>query len=189
MTDTWRVKRCIIIIAIIVVIITDWHLIDNTFNEKIYLFFVSSILGENTDTINSSSFSNKYAEPPCSRTKIYAASRGSSSCRSITCCPRPTSAANPPAAAAVVDRRDRQTEEWSDGHSIVLWRFPCSMRTAKQKSENAHACRCESTNQQGSQRLRGCMGQRFCNAVAWVAELVRVKKSWKFVEISLTTSF
>jgi len=34
MTDTWRVKRCIIIITIIVVIITDWHLIDNTFNEK-----------------------------------------------------------------------------------------------------------------------------------------------------------
>jgi len=33
------------------------------------------------------------------------------------------------------------------------------------------------------------IGQRFCNAVDWVAELVRVKKSWKLVEISLTTLF
>jgi len=33
------------------------------------------------------------------------------------------------------------------------------------------------------------MGQRFCNAVVWIAELVRVKKSWKLVEISLTISF
>jgi len=24
--------------------------------------------------------------------------------------------------------------------------------------------------------LKGCMGQRFCNAVAWIAEIVRVKK-------------
>ena len=31
------------------------------------------------------------------------------------------------------------------------------------------------------------MGQGFCNAVVWIAELVRVKKSWKLVEISLTT--
>jgi len=35
--------------------------------------------------------------------------------------------------------------------------------------------------------MKGCMGQRFCNAVVWIAELVRVKKSWKLVEISLTT--
>ena len=56
---------------------------------------------------------NKYAGPPDSRTKIYAAraSCGSSSCMSIDiCCPRPTSAANPPAAAAAVDRRDRRTD-------------------------------------------------------------------------------
>jgi len=33
------------------------------------------------------------------------------------------------------------------------------------------------------------MGQRFCDAVIWIAELVRVKKSWKLVEISLTTLF
>jgi len=37
--------------------------------------------------------------------------------------------------------------------------------------------------------MKGCMGQRFCNAAVWIAELVRVKKSWKFVEISLTTLF
>jgi len=28
------------------------------------------------------------------------------------------------------------------------------------------------------------MGQRFCNTVVWIAELLRVKKSWKLVEIS-----
>jgi len=56
---------------------------------------------------------NKYAGPPDSRTKIYAAraSCGSSSCISIDiCCPRPTSAANPPAAAATVGGRDRRTD-------------------------------------------------------------------------------
>jgi len=38
--------------------------------------------------------------------------------------------------------------------------------------------------------MKGCMGQRFCNDVAWIAELVRVKKSWKLVEIiSLTILF
>jgi len=37
--------------------------------------------------------------------------------------------------------------------------------------------------------MKGCMGQRFCNAVVCIAELVRVKKSWKLVEISLTTLF
>jgi len=37
--------------------------------------------------------------------------------------------------------------------------------------------------------MKGCMGQRFCNAVVWIAELLRVKKSWKLVEISLTTLF
>jgi len=36
--------------------------------------------------------------------------------------------------------------------------------------------------------MKGCMGQRFCNAVVWIAELVR-KKNWKLVEISLTTLF
>jgi len=29
--------------------------------------------------------------------------------------------------------------------------------------------------------FKGCMGQRFCNAVVWIAELVHVKK----LEISL----
>ena len=24
--------------------------------------------------------------------------------------------------------------------------------------------------------MKGCMGQRYCNAVVWIAELVRVKK-------------
>jgi len=37
--------------------------------------------------------------------------------------------------------------------------------------------------------MKGCMGQRFCNAVIWIAELVRVKKRWQLVEINLTTSF
>jgi len=36
------------------------------------------------------------------------------------CCPRPSSAANPPAAAAAVDRRDRQTDRRTDRHSTVL---------------------------------------------------------------------
>ena len=30
--------------------------------------------------------------------------------------------------------------------------------------------------------MKGCMGQRFCNAVVWIEELVRVKKK---LEISL----
>jgi len=29
----------------------------------------------------------------------------------------------------------------------------------------------------------------FCNAVVWIAEIVHVKKSWKFVEINLTALF
>jgi len=33
------------------------------------------------------------------------------------------------------------------------------------------------------------MSQRYCNAVVWIAELVRVKKSWKLVEISSTALF
>jgi len=37
--------------------------------------------------------------------------------------------------------------------------------------------------------MKGCMAQRFCNAVVWISELVRVKKSWKLVEINLTTLF
>jgi len=36
------------------------------------------------------------------------------------CCRRPTSAANPPVAAAAVDRWDRQTDKWTDRHSVVL---------------------------------------------------------------------
>ena len=35
--------------------------------------------------------------------------------------------------------------------------------------------------------LKGCMGQRFCNAVVQIAELLHVKKSE--IEISLTTLF
>jgi len=35
-------------------------------------------------------------------------------------CPRPSSAANPPAAAAAVDRRDRQADRRTDRHSTVL---------------------------------------------------------------------
>jgi len=34
--------------------------------------------------------------------------------------------------------------------------------------------------------IKGCIDQRFCNAVVWIAELVRVKKK---LEISLTTLF
>jgi len=37
--------------------------------------------------------------------------------------------------------------------------------------------------------MKGCMGQRFCNALVWIAELVRVKKSWNLFEINLTTLF
>jgi len=39
--------------------------------------------------------------------------------------------------------------------------------------------------------MQGCIVQRFCrpNAVVWIAELVRVKKSLKLVEISLTALF
>jgi len=44
---------------------------------------------------------NKYVGAPYSRTKIYAARMS---------LPRPTSAANPPAAVAAVDRWDRQTD-------------------------------------------------------------------------------
>ena len=29
--------------------------------------------------------------------------------------------------------------------------------------------------------MKGCMGQHFCNAVVWIAELVHVKQSWKLV--------
>jgi len=50
--------------------------------------------------------------PPYSRTKIYAArvSRVRRQLSSDICCPRPTPTVNPPAAAAAVDRRDRQTD-------------------------------------------------------------------------------
>jgi len=37
--------------------------------------------------------------------------------------------------------------------------------------------------------MKGCIGQRFCYAVVWIAELARVKKSLKLVENSLTTLF
>ena len=36
------------------------------------------------------------------------------------CCPRPTSAANPPVAAAAVHRREGHTDGRTDGHSTVL---------------------------------------------------------------------
>jgi len=35
-----------------------------------------------------------------------------------TCCPRPTSAANPPVAAAAVNRRDRQTDRRTNGQTL-----------------------------------------------------------------------
>jgi len=31
--------------------------------------------------------------------------------------------------------------------------------------------------------MKGCMGQRFCNAVVWIAELVRVKKVGKWLKL------
>jgi len=38
--------------------------------------------------------------------------------------------------------------------------------------------------------MKGCMvSASICNAVVWIAELVRVKKCWKLVEISLATLF
>ena len=37
------------------------------------------------------------------------------------------------------------------------------------------------------ERLHGSALRHFCNAVVWIAELVHVKKSWKLVEINLTT--
>ena len=39
------------------------------------------------------------------------------------------------------------------------------------------------------ERLYGSALRHFCNAVVWIAELVHVEKSWKLVEISLTTLF
>jgi len=35
------------------------------------------------------------------------------------CCLRPRSAVNPPTAAAAVDRWDRQTDDWTEGHPTV----------------------------------------------------------------------
>ena len=35
-----------------------------------------------------------------------------------TCCPRPTSAANPPVAAAAVNRRDRETDRRTNGQTL-----------------------------------------------------------------------
>jgi len=37
--------------------------------------------------------------------------------------------------------------------------------------------------------MEACMVQRFRNAAVWIAELARVKKSWKLLEISLATLF
>jgi len=59
---------------------------------------------------------NKHVGPPCSRTRNL---RGPHVARrqqlSVDiCCPRPTSAANPPAAAAAVSRRDRRTDGQKD---------------------------------------------------------------------------
>jgi len=64
---------------------------------------------------NKSKEAQGYVGPPYSRTKIYAArmsrSSSSSSYRSMSAAnARLTSAANPPAAAAAVDRKDRQTD-------------------------------------------------------------------------------
>jgi len=39
------------------------------------------------------------------------------------------------------------------------------------------------------ERLYGSALRHFCNTVVWIAELVHVKKSWKLVEINLTTLF
>jgi len=36
--------------------------------------------------------------------------------------------------------------------------------------------------------MKGCMGQRFCKAVVWIADLARVKGG-KLVEIRSTTLF
>jgi len=31
--------------------------------------------------------------------------------------------------------------------------------------------------------MKGCMGQRFCNAVVWIAELERVKKVGNYLKL------
>jgi len=41
-------------------------------------------------------------------------------CTLLLSLPRPTSAANPPAAAAAVDRRDRQTDGWTLNRFLTL---------------------------------------------------------------------
>ena len=45
------------------------------------------------------------------------------------CCPRPIIAANPPADAAAVDRRDRQTDGRTLDRVMTLAAY-CTMRTA-----------------------------------------------------------
>ena len=79
---------------------------------------------------------NKFVGPPYSRTKIYAARmpRCSRSYRLTSAAGlRPTSAANPPATAASVDRRVRGTDGQTDGrtldHSMTLT-AQATMRTA-----------------------------------------------------------
>jgi len=57
--------------------------------------------------------------------------RSSSNYQSIdVCCPRPTSAANPPTAAAAVDRRDRQTDGQTLDRFMTLAAF-CADRVIK----------------------------------------------------------
>ena len=52
------------------------------------------------------------------------------------CCRRPTSTANPPADAAAVDRRDRQTDRRADGHSFCdAYRVLCGPRDKTKATE------------------------------------------------------
>jgi len=56
------------------------------------------------------------------------------------CCPRPTSAANPPAAAAAVDRRDRQTNRRTDTRPFYdACRILCGSRNKLLPTANAFA--------------------------------------------------
>jgi len=49
-------------------------------------------------------------------------------CTLLLSLPRPTSAANPPAAAAAVDRRDRQTDGWTLNRFFDAYRILCGRR-------------------------------------------------------------
>jgi len=73
---------------------------------------------------------NKYDRPPYSRTNIFRAphvARQQQLSMDI-CCPRPTSAANPPAAAAAVDWRDTQTDGRTDGLFRNVYSTLCGPR-------------------------------------------------------------